>query len=386
MFEDLGPMPFSCPTPFAEPLEFASVRAHDGPAKIRTSTGEIGWLVSRYADVRALCADRRIGRSHSDPGNAPRLWHVPMFGAVGDPTTEMANHRAWRRIIAPAFHPGRVASAGSQAQLVLDGLLDELVTQARPVDLCSMLAVPYATQMVFEFVGIPEENRPFFRERSRWLRGGHGPETSQENQTAQRIDTNRTLKRRRNGEDAFSLLTRTGAQEAAGILRTFDIAEHETIAARIGYGLLFMLAHPEQLRRLRHDPGLVASAVEEIIRLAVPGGSWIPRYALDDIAFGETRIRAGDLVVFALQSANRDERQFRDPDVFAIDRSPNPHVGFGYGKFYCLGAHLSRLLLRTVLTTIFDRLPGLRLHMPVEQIEINRQSITGGLQRLPVTW
>lgn len=381
MFEDLGPMPFSCPNPFEEPPEFAPIRAHDGLARIRTSTGDTGWLVSRYADVKALCADRRIGRSHPAPDRAPRLWNAPLFAPVGDPENEMPNHRAWRRLIAPAFHPGRVASASARAQLTLDRLLDDLAAQSGPVDLCSMLAVPYAMRMVFEFVGVSEESSAFFLERSGWLRGGVG--TSQEDSAAHRVHLGLMVER--DGENVATALTRLGADDAAGILRTFDIAEHETIAARIGYGLLFLLAHPEQRRRLEREPALVTTAVEEIMRLAVPGGSWVPRYALDDIAFGDSRIRAGDLVVFALQSANRDERQFRDPGVFAVDRSPNLHIGFGHGKFYCLGAHLSRLLLRTVLSTVFDRFPGLRLDVPVERIELDRRSITGGLRGLPVT-
>ncbi|MFI6453283.1 cytochrome P450 [Streptosporangium amethystogenes] len=375
-------MPFSCPNPFEEPPEFARIRAHDGLARMRTSTGGTGWLVSRYADVKALCADRRIGRSHPAPDHAPRLWDAPLFAPVGGPATEMSNHRAWRRVIAPAFRPGRVASAGARARFTLDRLLDDLAAHGGPVDLCSMLAVPYATQMVFEFVGVSEESSAFCRERSGWLR--EGGDTSRGDSAVHQVHM--SLMVERDGDDVAGRLARLTAEEAAGLLRTFDITEYETIAARIGYGLLFLLAHPEQRRRLEREPALVVTAVEEIMRLAVPGGSWVPRYALDDIAFGDSRIRTGDLVVFALQSANRDERQFRDPDVFAVDRSPNPHLGFGHGKFYCLGAHLSRLLLRTVLSTVFDRFPGIRLDVPVEQIEINRRSVTGGLRGLPVTW
>jgi cytochrome P450 len=164
------------------------------------------------------------------------------------------------------------------------------------------------------------------------------------------------------------------------------LADYETVAARIAYGTLFLIAHPEQRFAFQEDKSLATATVEETIRIAVPGGSWLPRYALANIEYGNVTIRTGDLVVFSVQSANRDESEFSRPHEFDIHRTPNRHVGFGYGKFHCLGAGLARMILKTFYTALFRRLPDLSLNISPDDLEINKDSVTGGLQALPVTW
>ncbi|MEV4291242.1 cytochrome P450 [Nonomuraea bangladeshensis] len=248
---------------------------------------------------------------------------------------------------------------------MLDSILDGLSDRTGPTDLCAELAAPFAARMVFDVVGVREEDRPLCLHRSHLLRVSEGPPPV--------LDPAR-----------IRVMADTGQDEAT--LAFFDVTEHETLAARIAYGLLFLLAYPDQLCRLQRTPALISSAVEEILRLAVPGGSWIPRYAREDIEFGPILIERGDLVVFSLQSANRDEGVFPDANRFLIDRSPNQHIGFGYGKYHCLAAHLSRLLLRTAISTVFSRMPGLRLAVPLDRIEVDRTQVTGGLNALPVVW
>ncbi|MBB5080607.1 cytochrome P450 [Nonomuraea endophytica] len=379
-------MPFTAPTPFAEPPEFARLRAREGPVRVRTAAGDCGWLVTRYSDVRALCADRRIGRSHPDPASAPRLWPARLFDPPGDVHGELAGHRRLRALLVPAYGRRRVAGERARAQAVLDEILSTLVAGGSAADLHAELALPYSMRAVFGFVGVPEAEWELYRWRSHWLRE---PGRMAEQPGGMRAAMSRMVERERGraGEDVITRLAGLGTEAATEVLcGPVGLVEYETVAARICYGLLHLLADQAQLRRLVADPGLAPAAVEEIMRVAVPGGSWIPRYALARIDLGEARIRAGDLVVLSMQAANRDARWFPDPGAFLIDRVPNPHLGFGHGKFYCLGAHLTRLLLHQVLTTALARLPGLRLAVPVEEVECDRSSVTGGLRALPVTW
>ncbi|MEV4893739.1 cytochrome P450 [Nonomuraea sp. NPDC055795] len=379
-------MPFTAPTPFAEPPEFERLRAREGPVRVRTAAGDAGWLVTRHSDVRALCADRRIGRSHPDPACAPRLWPARLFDPPGDVDGEMAGHRRVRALLVPAYGRRRVAAERARAQAVLDEILSALVARGSAADLHADLALPYAMRTVFGFVGVPEAEWELYRWRSHWLRA---PGRMAEQPGGMRAAMSRMVERERGraGEDAITRLTALGTEAATDVLcGHVGLVEYETVAARIGYGLLYLLADQAQRRRLVADPGLVPSAVEEIMRVAVPGGSWIPRYALAGIDLGAARIRAGDLVVLSMQAANRDARWFRDPGAFLIDRVPNPHLGFGHGKFYCLGAHLTRMMLHQVLTTVFLRLPALRPAVPVEEVECDRSSVTGGVRALPVSW
>jgi pentalenolactone synthase len=167
---------------------------------------------------------------------------------------------------------------------------------------------------------------------------------------------------------------------AAGLL----FAGHETTVARIDFGTLLLLAHPDQRERLVRNPALVQSATEEVLRLAAPSDTELPRYAQEDIQLEGVTIRAGDAVLLAIAAANRDPRVFRDPDRFDVTRDPNPHLAFGYGGRYCLGASLARLELRAVFGSLFRRLPGLRLAVPIEQLQLRRHLLTGGLEALPV--
>jgi cytochrome P450 monooxygenase len=387
MFEELGPIPFDIPSPFEEPPQLAKLRAFDGLPRMRTSTGDFGWLVTRYSDVKELCADQRIGKSHTDPDRAPRLWDARLFTPVGDPRTEIPEHRALRRLLADGFCPRRIKAAHERTVAILHRTLDDVIAAGRPAELCSALAVPFAVRVISAFVGFPREDEERILSWTAAMRvaaGGDGGNTDHVPRTY--LDRLLDIKRREPGDDVVSLLATLEGEEPLKALSSFAVADYETIAARIGYGILFMLAHPEQRRLFEGDPSVIPTAVEEILRLAVPGGSWIPRYALTDLDHRGNRIRAGDLVVFSIQSANRDERQFPDAHVFVVDRSPNPHIGFGYGKFYCLGAGLVRLMLRTALPAIFARLPNLRLAIPVDEVRIDAEKPTGGLTALPVMW
>jgi cytochrome P450 len=163
-------------------------------------------------------------------------------------------------------------------------------------------------------------------------------------------------------------------------------AGHETTVVRIDVGTLLLLMNLEQREALVRHPEHVATAVEEILRRSDTGSGGLPRYAHADIATGDVTIRAGEAVLLNGGAANHDERAFADPDRFDVSRQPNPHLTFGHGPRFCLGAPLARMELQAVFARLIPRFPRLRLAVPLEDVRVRSDLLTGGLFELPVQW
>jgi len=277
---------------------------------------------------------------------------------------------------------------------ILDEQLRKIVAAGPALDLNAHLIMPFSAQVIHEFVGIPAADWDRMRTWSHRIR-----ERRKSYSTASRSELRQYLyelierKKLCPADDALSGVVRSvgsvGPDEQEEILRSvsgFPLTDFDVIGARIAYGLLFLLGHRRQLKLLLDDRSLIPGAVEEALRLAVPGGSWIPRYALTDIDHANASIHAGDLVVFSMQSANHDPEVFREPGRFDITRTPNPHLAFGHGKFFCLGAHVSRAMLQVAFEGILKRLPGLRLAVPPGEVRLEDRRVTGGLHSLPAIW
>jgi pentalenolactone synthase len=200
-----------------------------------------------------------------------------------------------------------------------------------------------------------------------------------------------TRKRGEPADDVISGLCRVdgGAladDHVAFLAAVLLFAGHETTVARIDAGTLLLLANPGQREALVRDPSLLHTAVEEILRLSDTGGSGVPRYAREDIEVAGVTIRAGEAVVLSGGAGNHDERVFADPDRFDVARHPNPHLTFGHGPRFCIGAPLARIELQAVFARLFSRFPTLRLAVPMDQLVVRTDLLTGGLTRLPVAW
>jgi pentalenolactone synthase len=285
----------------------------------------------------------------------------------------------------------------SRMRQVLDSQLHELVTTGTRADLISRLVEPLAARVVFEFAGIPPQDWDWVRQRSYQIRARDartGTARAEDSLSALRRYVRELLELKAHcpGRDALSEAARLAASDSEDTdvmldcVSMFNLIDYDVLAARLGYGLLFLLRHRTQLDLMLGDRSLVPGAVEEVLRMAVPGGSWIPRYAGADIDYPGAPIRAGELVVFSMQSANNDPEAFEDPGRLDITRAPNQHMAFGHGKFNCLGAHISRCMLRVAFEGIFERLPRLRLAVSPEEIRLEDRKVTGGLRQLPAAW
>jgi pentalenolactone synthase len=385
-------LPFDQTGPLQVPPTLRALQAQGTVHRIRTRVGDDAWLVTGYEEVRRLLADDRLGRSHPDPDNAARSGESALFGGpLGNYDTEKTDHARMRSLLQPHFTPGRMRALRGRVEALTARLLDDLAQQGPPADLNATLALPLPILVICELLGVPYEERTQFRawtqaaadvlDRSRSEQGlgnlfAYGQELV-------------ARKRREPGDDVISRLCATDGvadDEIAMLSMALLFAGHETTVVQIGMGALLLLTSADQWQLLLGDPGLIPGAVEEIMRVPGKGGGGIPRYAHTDIEIGGVTIRAGDLVMLDNGAANHDEAVFADPDRFDVTRRATAHLTFGHGVRYCIGAPLARMELQVAFGQLVSRFPGMRLAVPVEDLRVRSDVLTGGLIELPVTW
>jgi cytochrome P450 len=173
-------------------------------------------------------------------------------------------------------------------------------------------------------------------------------------------------------------------EELVAMVFLLLVAGHETTVNLIGNGTLALLEHPNQMARLRDDPALIEPAIEELLRYSSPVEIATDRYAREDVTIGGVTIPRGETVLAVLASANRDERQFKNPDALDITREPNRHLAFGLGPHFCLGAPLARLEGQIAIATLLGRFPELRLAVAPDRLRWRRGLLLRGVESLPV--
>lgn len=392
--------------PFERPnvLEIAplfEVLRRQGPVvPVTTPTGDPAWLVTGFDEVRAVFTDPRFGRSHPAPEQASALSDAAILSRPqGDHETEHVEHARMRRMLVPAFSANRIRRLAGHVQELADGCFAAMEAARRgdePVDLHEHLSFPLPVLVICELLGVPYEDRDTFRvlsERMGRMDIGSGADAALD-EFAAYMGRLAAAKRRDPGQDVVSDMVRAQADDpaftdddlarlAAGLL----FAGHETTSNRIDLGVLLLLSDLARRDALVADPdGQVHGVVEEILRLSAPGGLGVLRYAHDDVELGGVTVARGDAVVLALAAANRDPAVFPHAGEFDPGRKPNSHVSFAYGGWFCIGASLARTELRVVFGSLFRRFPGLRLAVPVDELEIRANRVTGGVDRVPVLW
>lgn len=389
--------PATCP--FDPPEDFRRLRAAEPISQVRLWNGSLAWLVTRYDDVREILADPRLSSDMNRPGfpshsagvAATRQKHRTFLN-MDDP-----DHSVQRRMVTRDFMIRRVEQMRPRIQEHVDELLDEFATLPQPADLVRGVALPVTSAVISQLLGVPYDDHEFFQDRSGKLVSG---ETDVEEQLQAYEDLReylRDLVDRKRVEPADDVISHLIELEGEGALTTDEVlnmlrlllgAGHETTANMIALGTLALLENPQQLELLRGDPSQqqVAGAVEELLRYLTISHFGRRRIATEDIEIGGRLIRAGEGVVVANDSANRDPDAFPDPDVLDLTRDARHHLTFGYGIHQCLGQPLARVELQVVYPTLFRRLPDLRLAAPVEELPFKTHMVFYGLFSMPVTW
>ncbi|GAA4543761.1 cytochrome P450 [Pseudonocardia xishanensis] len=393
MTTTLPQLPFDRPGVLDIAPLYAQLRSRAPVTAVRTATGDPAWLVTGHAECRALFADPRLGRSHPDPAHAARLSGAALLGGpMGDPETEQEQHATMRTLLAPAFSARRMNRLRAHVDELVTAALDRLAAHGSPADLHELVSLPIPILVICELLGVPYADRDRFRA---WSEGAGRLDDPQASQRAlyalvEYVKGLVERKRAEPGEDVLTDLAAAGPEHdwrSAGLAAAVLFAGHETTVTRIDVGTVLLLHDPARWTDLAADPDRVPATVEEILRVAAPGGSGLPRYAHTDVEIAGVTLRAGDCVVLAPAAANRDPRAFTAPETFDPDRADGrAHLTFGYGPRFCIGASLARVELQAVFTALPARFPALRLDVPAEDLRLRADLLTGGLDALPVAW
>ncbi|WP_435172184.1 cytochrome P450 [Actinacidiphila sp. bgisy145] len=336
------------------------------------------WYLTRYADVEAALGDLRLSndrdrmtRAYSARGGDLKALSrfTERLGRVMTNTDPPA-HARLRKLANKAFTARRVEALRAGVQRSVDRLIDEAVAAGPAMDLLEDFASRLPMSVVCELFGIPDADRP--QVKSWFRRFGRLSEDIAKSEAA--IDQyeeylSGLIRQRRHtpGDDLISALVATQSQDGrltdSELLATCFIlitAGDETTTHLIGNGVLALLRHPDQLARLRADPGLIRGAVDELARYDTVTQA-VVRVVAEDLRIGGQTLREGELAYLFLGATNRDPERFDHPDRLDLTRTGNRHLSFGHGPHFCLGGPLAKLQAEVAVGTLVRRLPGLRL-------------------------
>jgi cytochrome P450 len=345
------------------------------------------WLILRHADVNRLLRDRRLGRTylhvatHEEIGRTPPpAWHEPFtrLNEDGMLDREPPDHTRLRGLVQRGFVPATVERLAPRIQAIVESLVDR-VAGTGEFDLIAAVAEPLPVTVIAELLGIPEADRDLLRPWSSDMCRMYEldpPDDAAQQAVRASIEFRAYLsdllaeRRRHPGDDLISALLdvvdagdRLTEDELIGTCVLLLNAGHEASVNGAGIGWWTLFRHPDELARLRADPGLLQTGIDELLRFDTPS-TLFERWVLQDIDVGGVTIARGQEVALQLASANRDPDAFDDPDRLDLSRSPNAHLAFGAGIHFCLGAPLARLELRLAFATVLRRMPDLQLVEP----------------------
>jgi cytochrome P450 len=389
----------TAPDVVADPYPYFAAAREVAPVQWHEPTGM--WLTFTHAAANTVLRTRTLGR----------LWHprwpsapMPFFELIHVNSlleNEPPTHTRLRRLVAGAFARGHVERLRPRVAELADRLADGVAdagADGSVVDLIARYAEPLPVQVIAELLGVPEPDwhllRPWSNAIVKLYEYAVTDEQRHAAETASKefVEYLRDLvaeRRRAPGEDLVSSLiaetdTEGGRLTEDELVTTCTLllnAGHEATVNVVGNGMTALLTHPDELAALRADPDLVPTAVEELIRYDSPL-QLFERTAVDDTVVADVVVPAGTKIAALLGAANRDPAVFADADRFDVRRADNPHLGFGAGIHFCVGAPLARVELQTSLATLLRRFPRLAL---AELPERRPEFVIRGVRSLPVT-
>lgn len=362
------------------------------------------WAITRHADIA------RISRHATILLNAPRLAVFPEF-VPPDQDSPFARHLLnmdppehgrYRKLASPHFTPRAIRRLHNNIEKIACGVLDDVANDGAlsETDFVATVSAPFPLAVLADVLGFPRPDWKLLFQWTNAITGSADPEY-QQGRTPQETSSRARAalfeyfgkmveeRRRRPTDDIVSLLA--NARLDGGEVPPFEllsyyfllvVAGNETTRNATTGGLLALIENPEEWEKLRRDPSLVDTAVEEIVRWTSPVIQFC-RTASEDFEVGGQKIRPGESMCLFYPSANRDEEVFDAPLEFHVDRSPNPHLAFGIGEHFCLGANLARLELRVIFRQLAERLEHVELAGRVERL---RSSFLGGIKHMPIRY
>src|SRR5664279_4818857 len=346
------------------------------------------WLLSRHGDISKVerrgapfvAATRTFLTSKMTEERLERMLGKP-YVLRGLLQMDNPEHAAYRAVAQPWLAPAALAAMEPWLEDWADHIVSRIAGRTEPFDFTREIAVPFSIRGIMRLLGLPETDDDLILKLSWGLVGPEDPVRRLAEHPTTAIcraglgfqayfdpvaDDRRACPR----HDLSSVIATAEVQgetmpdyERFSYYAMIATGGHDTIAFALSGGMHALIENPDQLARLRADPSLIDTAIEEMLRWTTPGRH-IVRTATEDIELGGQTIRAGEAVALFFNSANRDETVFEGADQFRIDRRPNPHLAFGLGRHHCIGAHMARLEMRALLKTLLPRLERVELAAP----------------------
>ncbi|MET7402822.1 cytochrome P450 [Dactylosporangium sp. NPDC005572] len=297
-------------------------------------------------------------------------------------------------MVSHSFTAKRIADWVPRIEEIVHDCLDAMATQGPPADLATAFGQEIPSRVLCELIGIPEEDRKELQMRANLA-------------FDQTLDRGRLIDhfvglrdwvadlvvQKRNSPDntMFGALVRDYGHELTdteitGMVALILVAGQDSTAGALNIGTLLLLRHPDQLAVVRDDPTITEQAVEELLRYITVTQTGLVRTATEDLELGGEQIKKGDYVMMSFSQANRDETVYQDANVFDVHREREPHLAFGHGIHFCLGAPLARKELAIGIPALLRRFPDLKLAIPFEEVPFREFATVYGVESLPVTW
>lgn len=383
--------------PFKPPVEYDAFRATGSPVQVRLYNGTPAWVVTGFEDVRAILGDERFSSDITNPG-------YPIFSQALEPMRHMPTlvtmdgpeHTRLRRLVISEFTMRRMNTLRPQIQQVADRLIDRMLEQTQPVNLAEAYSFPLAGCVIGSLLGLDLDAIEGFMSQARkatvvqdyaefiriqmafreYLLGGI---EEKHRDPADDVLSTIVAKYKEAGAETFD--------ELVSLILVIVGAGYGPTASMISNGVTALLAHPDQLAALREEPARWPDAVDEVLRYVSVSDLSAMRVAVENVEIGGQLIRAGEGVVVPNGGANHDPAAFKDPGTLDIGRpDARQHLAFGHGIHQCLGGNLTRVELEIGYRTLFERIPTLRLAVPVEQVQSPENAQLPEIHDLPVTW
>jgi cytochrome P450 len=387
---------------FADPYAvYAWLREERPVARARTPMGLPVWLVTRYDDARRALTDPRLSKDATrfaqvlDRHTVPSERRIVFAQELGRHmlSSDPPDHTRLRKLVSRAFTVRAIAGMRTRIEEIATGLADRMAAGPAEVDLLDAFAFPLPMSVICDLLGVPDTERTTFRTWSNTLLstdGAAAERTAAGAAMAEYLGALVADKRARPADDMLSAIVavsedadRLSADETVSMAFLLLVAGHETTVNLIGNGVLALLRHPDRLAQLRADPDLTPRAVEEFLRFDGPVDLATYRHTTEPVEIGGTTIPAGDVVLVALASADRDPARYPAADALDLRRDAG-HLAFGHGVHHCLGAPLARLEGEVAFRTLLARFPDLALAADPDSLTWRSSMLMRGLTRLPV--
>lgn len=381
--------------PFAPPEQYREFREQDSPVRVRTAPGNETWLVTRYDQVKAILNDGRLSNDRTHPGYPSPIPIPPEFRSGGSLLgMDPPRHTEYRKMVAGEFTYRRAQAMRPRIQEIVDRAIDGMAAKGPVVDLHAELGVKVTMSVITGMLGISLDDQEYLHARTRVMFDGSATKAERHTAVAELNAYFLEIVRRKHEHPEDDLISRLMAKwpepvdyvEAANMTRLLLNGGHDSTASMISLGTLTLLRHPDQLELLLAKPELAPHAVEELVRFLNVTDLTTARIAVEELEIGESGVRPGEGVYPSTAAANRDGAIFERPDELDITRGSRDHLAFGHGRHLCLGAEIARVELELTWTTLFRRLPRLRLAVPFEELDYRQGGLVFGVRELPVTW